>query len=346
MKSVDTGLASRASDAGRRMAIAGLALCALASLVQHGSAAAAAATATQSYPTKPVRMVIHIGPGSSMDIVGRVLAQRVTETWGQSLIVDNRGGAGGTIGIDVVAKAAPDGYTILFASSSMAIASSYYRKLPFDARRDFEPITQISSRLNVLVVSPGSPVHSVKDLIALAKAKPGQLSFGSGGGTGSSDHMAGELFKLLAGVDILHVPYKSGPAALNDLMGGQLQMYLGGVPINLPMIKAGKVRALATSGTKRAPQLPDLPTIAEAGIPGFEVNVWYGLFAPRGTPAAIVTKISGDVSRLLATPEMKERFSGLGVEAEGTTAAEFAAFFRRDVEKWAKVVKAAKLSSD
>jgi len=300
----------------------------------------------QQYPLKPVRMVIHIGPGSSMDIVGRVLAQKLNEAWGQPVIVDNRGGAGGTIGMDVVAKAPPDGYTILFGSSSVAIAASYYKKLPYDTLRDLEPVTQISSRHNVLVVTPGSPYNSVKDVIAAAKAKPGQLSYGSGGGSGSSDHLAGELFKLIAGVEMLHVPYKSGPAALNDLLGGQLSIYLGGIPINLPMIKAGKVKALGTSGTKRSPQLPQVPTIAEAGLPGFEVNVWYGLFAPRRTSPAIVEKISGDVKALITTTEMRERFTALGVEAEGSAPSEFKTYFRSDVEKWRKVVKAAGVSAD
>ncbi|MGZ5173230.1 MAG: Bug family tripartite tricarboxylate transporter substrate binding protein [Burkholderiales bacterium] len=300
----------------------------------------------QNYPSRPVRMVIHIGPGSSMDIVGRVLAQKLNETWGQPVIVDNRAGASGTIGMDTVAKAAPDGYTILFGSSSVGIAASYYKKLPFDALRDLEPITQLSSRHNALVVSPSSPLNSVKDLIALARAKPGQLSYGSGGGSGSSDHLAGELFRLMAGVDVLHVPYKSGPAALNDLMGGQLSFYLGGIPINLPMIKAGKVKALGTSGLKRSPQLPNVPTISEAGLPGFEVNVWYGLFAPRGTAVKIVDKIAADVNQLLKTAEMRERFSALGAEAEGTMPAQFKAYFRSDMEKWRKVVKAAGVSGD
>ena len=304
----------------------------------------ASIASAQQFPIKPVRMVIHIGPGSSMDIVGRVLAQKLNESWGQPVIVDNRAGAGGIIGIDVVAKAPPDGYTILFGSSSVAIAASYYRKLPYDTLRDLEPVTQISSRHNVLVVSPSSPFSSVKDVIAAAKAKPRQLSYGSGGGTGSSDHLAGELFALLAGVELLHVPYKSGPAALNDLLGGQLSIYLGGIPINLPMIRAGKVRALGTSGTRRSPQLPNVPTITEAGLPGFEVNVWYGLFAPRATPAALIDKISSEVTTLLRSPEMRERLLALGVDAEGGTPAEFRRYFRNDVEKWRKVVKAAGVS--
>lgn len=309
-------------------------------------ACSSAVAAEQGFPVKPVRMVIHIGPGSSMDIVGRALALKLNEAWSQPVIVDNRGGAGGTIGIDLVAKALPDGYTILFGSSSVAIAASYYRKLPYDTLRDLEPITQISSRHNVLVVSPTSPYKSVKDVLAAARAKPGQLSYGSGGGNGSSDHLAGELFKLLGGVDLLHVPYKSGPAALNDLLGGQLSIYLGGIPINLPMIKAGKVRALGTSGTRRSPQLPDVPTIAEAGLPGFEVNVWYGLFAPRNTPSTILEKISLDVSTLVRNAEMRERFTALGVESEGGSPGEFKAYFRNDVEKWRKVVRAARVSAD
>ena len=298
------------------------------------------------YPTRPVRMVIHIGPGSSMDIIGRVLGQKLSDIWGQPLIVDNRAGAGGTLGMDVVAKAPPDGHTILFASSSMAIASSFYKKLPFDTLRDFEPVTQISSRYNALVVPVNSSLNSVKDVIALARAKPGVVSYGSGGGTGSSDHMAGELFGLMAGVNLLHVPYKSGPQAVTDLIGGQLTIYIGGVPVNLPMINSGKLKPLGVSSLKRITQLPDVPTVAEAGIPGYEVNVWYGLLAPRATPQRIVSKISADVSRIVKTAEMRERFAGLGADAEGTTPAEFGNYFRGDIAKWAKVVKAAKLSSE
>jgi tripartite-type tricarboxylate transporter receptor subunit TctC len=298
----------------------------------------------QTFPAKPVRMLVHIGPGSSMDIVARVLAQKLNEAWGQPVIVDNRAGAGGTLGMDVVAKAVPDGYTVLFGSSSVAIAASYYRKLPFDALRDLEPLTQISSRHNALVVSPSSPVNSVKDLIALAKAKPGEVSYGSGGGNGSSDHLAGELFALSAGVKLLHVPYKSGPGAVNDLMSGALSFYLGGIPVNLPMIRAGKIKPIATSGLKRSPQLPNVPTIADSGLPGFEVNVWYGLFGPRGIPRRVIDKIASDVGKVLKNPETRERFSALGVEAEGGDAAYFKNYYRSDLEKWRKVVKAAGVS--
>ncbi len=304
------------------------------------------AHAAEAFPKRAVRMVIHIGPGSSMDIVGRVLGQRLSETWGQSLIVDNRAGAGGTIGMDTVAKAPTDGHTILFASSSMAIAASYYKKLPFNALTDFEPITQISSRYNVLVVPVNSNLNSVKDVIALAKAKPGTVSYGSGGGSGSSDHLAVELFGLMAGLQLLHVPYKSGPQAVMDMIAGQTVIYMGGLPISLPLIKTGKVKPLAVTSAKRLPQLAELPTIAEAGVPGFEVNVWYGLLAPHGTPKTIVEKISADVSKIVKAPEMRERLAGLGADAEGTTPTEFQRYFSADIGKWARVVKAAKVTSD
>ncbi|MEO8442582.1 MAG: tripartite tricarboxylate transporter substrate binding protein [Betaproteobacteria bacterium] len=298
------------------------------------------------YPTKPVRIVVPIGAGSSMDIVCRVLAQKLTEAWNQTVIVDNRAGAGGNFGADLVAKSAADGYNILFASSSFSIAPSFYKKLSYDALRDFDAVTQLSSRNNVLTVVPSSPVTSVKELIALAKAKPGQLSFGSGGGTGSSDQMVGELFKLMAGVDIVHVPYKSGPQAMNDLIGGQISIYMGGIPVQLPMIKAGKVKPLGTSGLKRSPQLPDVPTIAEAGVPGYEVDVWYGLFAPHGTPRPIIDKIAAESIRVMQAPEMRERWSAVGVEPAGTTPAEFNKQFRAEIGKWAKVVTTAKLAPD
>ena len=246
----------------------------------------------------------------------------------------------------MVAKAPPDGYTLLFGAGSMAIAPSFYKKLPFDAQRDFEPITQITSRYNALVAPAGSQLQNVKDVIALAKAKPGFVSYGSGGGTGSSDHLTGELFGMMAGLQLLHVPYKSGPAAVTDLLGGQLVIYMGGVPVSLPMIRTGKMRALGVSSLKRIAQLPETPTIHEAGVPGFEVNIWYGLFAPRGTPPKIVAKIAADVARVVRTPETRERLAGLGAESEGTTPAEFRAYFLADIAKWAKVVRAAKVSAE
>jgi tripartite-type tricarboxylate transporter receptor subunit TctC len=308
--------------------------------------AASSLAHAQQFPAKPVRVVVAIGPGSSMDIVARIVSQKLNEGWNQPIVIDNRGGAGGNLAADLVAKAAPDGHTLLFCSSSLAISSSMYRKLPYDALRDLVPVVQISSRPIVLVVNPTLPVNSVKDVIALAKAKPGQLNFGSGGGIGSSDHMAGELFKYLAGVNIVHVPYKSGPAVLTDLINGQLSVYFGGVPVNLPMIRAGKVKPLGTSGTKRSPALPDVPTIAEAGVPGYEVNVWYGLMAPHGTPKHIVGKIAADVAGVLKTAEIQERFALQGVEAAGSAPDQFRTYFQTDVRKWGQVIKAAGVSVD
>jgi len=316
------------------LAAIGALLLAAASWTVHGA----------DFPARPVRMIVAIGPGSSMDIVARLLGQKLTEMWGQTVVVDNRGGGGGNLAADMVAKAPADGYTILFCSSSLAISPSVYRKLPYNALRDLEPVTQLSSRNNVLVVSPGYPANSVKELIAIAKAKPGQLSFGSGGGTGSSDHLAGELFNLLAGVKIVHVPYKSGPQAQTDLLGGRIQVYLGGIPVNLPLIKAGKLKALGTSGTKRSPALPDVPTIAEAGVPGFEVTVWYGLAAPRGAPRAIVEKIGADAAHVMRSPELHERWTAQGVEPVGSTPSEFKTLLAAETAKWAKVVKAAGIS--
>ena len=308
--------------------------------------AASGAAHAADFPARPVRMVIPIGPGSSMDITGRVVAQRMNETWKSPVVVDNRPGAGANIGADVVAKSPADGYTLLFTSSSLAIAKSAYRKLPYDPQRDLEPVTQISSRGNSLVVHPSLPVKSVKELIALARARPGELTFGSGGGNGSSDHLVGELFNLMAKVKITHVPYKSGPQAVTDLLNGQLQTYFGGIPVNLPLIRAGKTRPLAVSLAKRSLLLPDVPTMIEAGVPGYEVNVWYGLFAPRGTPAAVIEKISTDYNRQLKVAEFQERMTGLGVDAAGNTPAEFKAMFAEEVMKWAKVVKAAKVVLD
>ncbi len=303
---------------------------------------ATSGTAAQ-FPQRPVRIVVPIGPGSSMDIIARVLAQKLNEVWNQPVIVDNRAGAGGNIGAELVARAVPDGYTVLFASSSFAISPSVYRRMPYEVLRDFAPVTQISSRGNVLVVSAASPLNSVRELIALAKARPGQLSFGSGGGTGSSDHMAGELFNMLAGVQIVHVPYKSGPQAQNDLIGGQLSIYLGGIPIQLPVIRSGRVKPLGTSGLKRSTMLPEVPTLAEAGVPGYEVDVWYGLFAPRGTPVDVVSRIAGDVTRIVRAPAMAERWQTLGVEPAGTPPEEFRAKFSAEIEKWRKVVRAARI---
>jgi tripartite-type tricarboxylate transporter receptor subunit TctC len=286
-------------------------------------------------------MVVPIGPGSSMDITARLLGQKLNELWERPVVMDNRPGAGSSVGAEVVARAAPDGYTILFGSSSMVIAPMVHRKPTFDTARDFEPVGQVSSRHNVLTVAPSSPVNSLKDLIAAAKAKPRSQSWGSGGGIGSSDHLVGELLMVLADVKLLHVPYKSGPQAVNGLLGGETTFYFGGIPVQLPLIRAGKLKALATSGAKRSPHLPEVPTLAEAGVPGYEVDVWYGLFAPKGTPSAMVARISADARRVLLDPASRDRFAGLGVDPVGGSPAELKELLARESAKWSKVVKAA-----
>ena len=299
----------------------------------------------QSYPTKPVRILIGFSAGSSTDTVARVIAPRLSESWGQPVVVDNRAGAGGNIAADATAKATPDGYTLLFCNNGLVISKSLYRKLPYDALRDLEPVTQVTAMPHVLVVNTAAPATSVKELIALAKSKPGQLNFGSAG-TGNSDHMAGELFKYLAGVDIVHVPYKGGPQALTDTMTGQVTMYFAGLPVSMGMVKAGKVKALGVSSTKRSSALPNVPTIAEAGLPGYEVSLWYGLLAPARAPKELVAKIAMDVGRALKAPEVQERLTGLGVEVVGSTPEQFKAFVNSENAKWAKVVKATGLSVD
>ncbi len=314
---------------------------ALAALTGAAALAIAESAAGAEFPLRPVRMVVPIGPGSSMDITARLLGQKLNELWERPVVMDNRPGAGSSVGAEVVARAAADGYTILFGSSSMVIAPMVHRKPTFDTLRDFEPVGQVSSRHNVLTVTPSSPINSIKELIAAAKAKPESQSWGSGGGIGSSDHLVGELLKLLTGISYMHVPYKSGPQAVNGLLGGETTTYFGGIPVQLPLIRAGKLKALATSGAQRSPHLPDVPTLAEAGVPGYEVDVWYGLFAPKGTPSATVAKLSADARRVLLDPANRDRFGGLGVDPVGGSPGDLKALLERERVKWAKVVGAA-----
>jgi tripartite-type tricarboxylate transporter receptor subunit TctC len=296
----------------------------------------------QEFPSRPVRMLVGIGAGSSTDIVARVLGQALGEKWKQLVIIDNRGGSAGVLASDLLVKSAPDGHTLQFIATSFAINASVIRDLPFDTVRDFEPITKVGFRDNALVVSPAFPANSVRELIALAKAKPGQLTFGSGAGTGSGDHLAGELFKLVAGVEITHVPYK-GPQVLTDVINGQITMFMGGLALSLPMVKAGKLKALAVTGNHRSAMLPSVPTFAEAGLPKFQPQPWYGLVGPRGTPKKVVARIAADVRQVLNTAEMKERFATLSTEPETMTPDEFRTFLRSEIERWGKVAKAAGL---
>ena len=304
---------------------------------------AAAHAAEPAYPSKPVRILVGFTAGSSIDVIVRILTPKLSELWKQPVIVENRVGAGGNVAADAVAKSAPDGYTLLSPNAGIAISAAFYKKLPYDAVNDLRPITQIIAQPHVLAVNNSLPVKNVKELIALAKARPGQLSFASGG-VGNSDHMAGELFVYMAGIKMVHVPYKGGNQALNDVVTGEVAMYFPGVPVVLPMAQAGRVKAMAVTSAKRIPQLPNVPTIAEAGVPGYEVILWYGLLGPAAMPADIATKIHRDMVQVLKMPDIQERLTGLGVQSVGSSPDEFGKFLRAEIAKWQKVRKATGLT--
>lgn len=306
---------------------------------------APSAVSAQSYPEKPVRLVFGLTVGSSSDIMARIVAQKLTEKWGQSAIVDNRPGAGGNIAAAAVVKSEPDGYTLLLSNVSIAIAPSYYRKLNYDPVNDLVPVTQVSSVPHILCVNPSLPVNSVKELIALAKSKPGELMFSSAG-IGQTDHMATELFSQMAGIKMTHVPYKGGPQALNAVMTGEVALDFPGVAVAMAPLKAGKVRCLAVSTTKRSSALPDIPTLHEAGVEGYEHSLWNGVFAPVGTPDSVITKVSEDFALALKMPDVRERFTQLGIEGVGSAPGEFSKFFKAEVAKWANVIKATGIKGD
>ena len=319
---------------------------AAAALFIHIAAFAGAAAAQPGYPAKAIRYVVPFPAGGPLDIVARAIGQELSKSWGQPVIIDNRPGAGGNIGADLVAKAPPDGYTILMgAVSTHAINVTLYNKLPYDPIRDFAPVTLITSVPNVLVVHPSVPANNVKELIALAKARPGQLNFASGS-TGSAGHLAGELFNSMAGVRMTHIPYKGAAPAVVDLMAGHVSLMFDNMSSALPNIKAARVRALAVTTLKRSPLQPQLPTISEAGLRGFDVSTWFGIFAPAGTPPEIVAKLNGEVARILHTPEMKERLALLGAEPIGNKPDEFAAFIKAEIPKYAKVIQASGAKAD
>ena len=301
----------------------------------------AAGAWSQTYPAKPVRVIVGFSPGGSTDVTARIVAQKLTDGWRQQVIVENRAGAGGNIGAEAVAKAPPDGYTLLLATTGvMAINHRLYRSLPYDAVRDFAPVTQIGSLPLILIVHPSLPVRSVKDLIALAKAKPGQLSYASSG-VGGATHMTAEIFRMMAGVDIVHIPYKGSGQAMVDLIGGQVPMAFDQITSSLPQVEAGKLRALAVTSAKRFPSVPNLPSMSEAGIAGYDAVSWNGLAAPAGTPRDMVNRIQTEVARVLQLPDIKERFFKDGIEAVGSTPEQFAAHIRSERAKWEKVVEAA-----
>lgn len=299
----------------------------------------------QQYPSKPIRLVIGFAAGGPSDVAARTIAQKLTEKWGQQVIVDIRPGAGGNIATEIVAKAPADGYTLLEPAFAHAVNPSLYSKLPFDAVKDFAPILLFASIANVLVVHPSLPVHSVTELIAFAKGRPNQLTYGSAG-NGTASHLAGELLVLMGGIKITHVPYKGLAPAHTEIMGGQLSMMFDGIVTGMPAVKAGRLRALGVTTAKRWQGAPDIPTMSEAGLAGFEVNSWFGLLAPAGTPRDIVLRLNSEVARALREPDARERLNSIGAEPMDNTPEEFAAYINAEMAKWAKVVKTAGIRAD
>ncbi len=294
----------------------------------------------QNYPARAIKLVVPSSPGGGTDIVGRLLAQKLSEQLGQQVVVDNRAGAGSIIGNDAVAKSAPDGYTVLMGLSSLAINPSMYAKLPYDALRDFAPVSQVVSSPNILTLHPSVPATTVKALIALAKIRPGSLAFGSAG-MGSSPHLSGELFKTLARIDMVHVPFKGSGQSVISQLAGEIAANFPSVPTAMPYVKAGRLRGLGVTTIKRAQALPDVPSIAEAGLPGYEATQWFGLLAPAGTPRLIIDRLYQEAARALRTADMKERMTAEGLEVVGGTPEEFADYIKSETQKWTKVIKAA-----
>jgi tripartite-type tricarboxylate transporter receptor subunit TctC len=299
----------------------------------------------QSYPDRPVRAVVPFPAGGGTDILARLLLQRVSERLNANFVIDNRSGAGGTIGTEIVAKAAPDGYTILIASSSHTINPSVYRKIAYEPLRDFAPITILASGPGLLVVHPTVPAKNVKELIALGKAKPGQLNYASAG-NGTPPHLAAELFKSMAGVDFVHVPYKGNVPAFADLLSGSVSLSFPTITSGLPQVRAAKLRALGVTSRQRSSVIPDVPTIAEAGLPGYEASTWYGMLAPARTASGIVATLHEHTSAVLRLPDVRERLLAQGLEPVGNTPAEFAAIISEELVKWQKVVAAAGMKAE
>ena len=298
------------------------------------------ALAQGAFPTRPIRLIVPYPAGGPIDLLARIVGQKLGEGLRQPVIVDNRGGANGLIGCEAAAKAPPDGYTLLMASTSThSINPAMYRSLPYDAQRDFAPVAMLDTRPYVLVVHPAVAADSVTQLIALAKSKPGKLTYASGGGVGSANHLAAEMFKTAAGVDILHVPYKGGGPALNDVLAGQVDVFFAPVTTALPFVQAGRLRALAVTGDKRSAVASTLPTLSEAGIPGFEFSVWDGIVAPANTPADIVARLNAEVAKVLQAPETRDKFASMGADLSIRTAEQLGALMKADFARWAKMLK-------
>jgi tripartite-type tricarboxylate transporter receptor subunit TctC len=308
-------------------------------------AMAGAVHAADPYPSRPIRMIVAYPPGGGTDQVGRVMAEQLTVTLGQNVVVDNRGGATGNIGTELASRALPDGYTLLMGNvAPNAVNVSLFKKLPFDPVKDFSPVSLVAITPNILVAHPSIPVKTIKELIAFAKAKPGTLNFPSAG-VGSSSHLAGELLKSLAGISMVHIPFKGGGPALVAVIAGEVQVMFATMPAAMPHVKSGKVKPVAVTTAKRSQAMPELPTIAESGVKGYDASTWYGLLAPARTPQSIVTRLHGDTVKILAGPT-RQRLEAQGFEPDGGTPAEFAAYIKSEIIKWAKVIKDAGIPAE
>lgn len=296
--------------------------------------------AQESYPAKPIRFIVPVAAGGGTDFTARLIGQKLTEAWGQPVIVDNRPGAAGNLGVEIATRAQPDGYTLVMPITSFPINPSLYSKLPFDTEKDLAPVVLVASAPLLLVVNPSMQANSVKELIALAKSRPGQLNYANSG-NGTTAHLAGELFKRMAGVEVVSIAYKGGGPAVIDLIAGQVQIYFSTIPAAIPQVRAGKLRALAVTSDKRVAEIADIPTVSESGLPGFEVVGWFGLFAPAGTPRPVITKLNNEIVKILKLAEVRDRFSGHGLITGGGTPEQTGAFLRAEIAKWGKLIKEA-----
>ena len=303
-----------------------------------------AASAQENYPARPIRFILPFPPGGGTDILGRLLAEKLAANLGQPVVTENRGGAGGNVGAEAAARSAPDGYTIVLVAPSLAISPTLYSKLNYDPVKDFAPISLVATVPNVMITQPSMP-HSLQDFVSLAKAKPGVLNFGSGG-AGTSNHLAGELFNLVAGTKLVHIPYKGVNLAMQDVLAGNVHLVFIGIPAAAPHIKAGKLRALAVVTPQRSSALPDVPTVAEAGLRDFDVTTWYGVLAPAGTPRPIINRLNAELVKVVHSPEVKDRLAATGTDPLTSTPEEFSAYIQREIAKWGDVIRKAGVKAD
>ena len=304
-----------------------------------------AAGAQEAYPSRPVKFILPFPPGGGTDILGRVIAEQLSANLGQPVVTENRGGAGGNVGAEAAAHSAPDGYTIVLVAPSLAISKTLYSKLNYDPVKDFAPISLVATVPNVMITNPAVEAKNLQEFIELARSRPGAMNYGSGG-AGTSNHLAGELFNIVTGTKLVHVPYKGVNLAMQGVLAGEIQLVFIGIPAALPHIKAGKLRALALVAPQRSPALPEVPTVAEAGLKDFEVTTWYGIMTPAGTPRPIVSRLNAELVKIMHTPEVKERLAGMATDPLTSTPEEFAAYLKQEIAKWGDVVRKAHLKAD